>query len=109
MAVSQVPFTSSTTNACSPPELSTYSPPALQLPVERHDIEATSAPPSPALRAAVPGTSSALPQAPPVSVATNASPPEPLAGVTYKPPALQFPARSTTACPLTGYRALVYG
>ena len=54
------------------PELSSYSPPAVQLPGEVHDTELTCANPV-WLSAAVPGTSLAVPQVPPVWVITNAS------------------------------------
>ena len=60
-----------TTSAWELPVLSVYQPPAPQLPAGAHDTEAISAFP-PWLRAAVPGTSSAVPQAPLVSLTTNA-------------------------------------
>src|SRR6516162_3339810 len=63
MAVCQVPLTWLTTNAWSWLNPSLYCPPALQLPGVAHDTEAMSAFP-PWLRAAVPGTSMAVPQEP---------------------------------------------
>ena len=59
-----------TTNA-SWPELSLYSPPALQVPAGEHDTELTTARWL-WLRAAVPGTSLALPQVPCTWLTTNA-------------------------------------
>ena len=47
-----------------------YHPPALQLPADAHDTEVTLAFP-PVLRAAVPGTSLAVPQVPFTSLTTN--------------------------------------
>ena len=70
-----------------------YEPPALQLPAEAQDTELTVAYPPP-LRAAVPGTSSAVPQVPPVSLTTKAwtvAMPSTVLDA-YWPPALQFPA-----------------
>ena len=51
------------------------SPPALQLPADAHDNEVISTNP-PWLRAAVPGTSIALPQVPLTWLTTNACRPE---------------------------------
>lgn len=60
-----------TTNTWVCPKPSLYEPPALQLLAEAQAIELIAALP-PLFRAAVPGTSSAVPHFPPVSVTTNA-------------------------------------
>ncbi len=70
MALRQVPFTWLTTNAWPLQELSTYCPPALQLPADAHDTEMTDASPC-TLRAAVPGTSMAVRQVPFTWLSTN--------------------------------------
>src|SRR4051812_47320363 len=87
-ALPQVPFTWFTTNACCP-ELSLYQPPALQFPAEAQDIDST--PAFPLFKAAVPGTSTALPQVPFTWFTTNACCPKPFL---YQPPALQLPAEA---------------
>src|SRR5215469_3958182 len=94
MALPQVPRTWLTTNACALGELSSYGPPALQLPAEAHDTEKISATP-PLLRAARPGTCLALPQVPCTSLTTNAvSILEGPVPFWYHPPALQLPAEA---------------
>src|SRR5215472_30784 len=71
MALPQVPLTWLTTNAWMRAEVCAYSPPAPQLPADAHDTVVISANP-PWLRAAVPGTSMALPQVPLTWLTTNA-------------------------------------
>src|SRR5947209_19017034 len=89
IAVPQVPFVSSTTNACERPEPpSLYSPPAVQLPSPAHEIELMS-PVPPLSRAPIPGIECAVPQAPFVSSTRNPCSSE--VPSMYVPPAAQLP------------------
>src|SRR5690242_2725972 len=94
LAVPQVPFRSPATNACSRPEPSAYPPPAAQLPADAHDTELATAPP-PALRAAVPGTSCAVPQVPPKTTAPASA----AAGTTPAASMMLTPATTAAASP----------
>src|SRR5690242_13492003 len=94
LAVPQVPFRSPATNACSRPEPSAYPPPAAQLPADAHDTELATAPP-PALRAAVPGTSCAVPQVPPKTTAPASA----AAGTTPAASVMLTPATTAAASP----------
>src|SRR6266480_2179475 len=91
-ALPQVPLVSLTTNAWVAGVAVVYEPPALQLPADGQDTELTVAYPPP-LSVAVPGTSFACPQVPPVSLATkawNVAMPSTVLDA-YWPPAAQFP------------------
>src|SRR5689334_8478813 len=94
LAVPQVPFRSPATNACSRPEPSAYPPPAAQLPADAHDTELATAPP-PALRAAVPGTSCAVPQVP----SKTTAPASAAAGTTPAASVMLTPATTAAASP----------
>jgi len=69
-----------------------YHPPALQLPAVLHDNETTSLKMDPVVRAAMPGTGTALCQVPFTSLTTNGSESDELPR--YHPPALQLPAEA---------------
>src|SRR5215471_5150616 len=87
MAVCHLPLTSLSTNAV-PMGAVSMLPTALQLPGDAHDTAST-VPLLPWLRAALPGTSTAVRQVPLTSLTTNASLWSEL--LVYSPTALQLP------------------
>ena len=107
-AFPQMPLFWVTTNAGPWPALSVYHPPALQLPAEPHHTESAEACP-PLSKAAMPGTSRAVPHLPPEApaLATAATPVLPAAALAPAGKAGHNTAATITATSVTSRRTQI--